>query len=108
MTGAVFASTYLDLPSGLLAISRPAMRDNASGDPGKPRFLRPKVADALRRARRNSAMGMSDANAVATIPAYLIKRLTQASNLHDINGTMICPNILTDFQAMTAPGSAPA
>lgn len=102
MTGNTFASTYLDPPSGILYIARTPQRDNASGDPGKCHFLRPKVADALRRARRNKAMGMTDGQATATIPAYLLKRLTQASNLHDINGTMLAPNILTDFQAMTA------
>jgi hypothetical protein len=107
MTGAVFASTYLDPPSGLLYVPRTAVKDNASGWPRYARFHRGAAADALRRARRNSAMGMTDANAVAAIPAYLIKHLTQASQVKDQSGAFIAPNILTDFQAMTAPGVVP-
>ena len=101
MTGAAFAALYLDPPSGVLYVAYPNQRDNGTGDKGKPHFLRPKIADALRRARRNKAMGMTDAAAVATLPAYCTKYLTQAAGLHDQNGTMLCPNIVTDFNALS-------
>ena len=107
MNGAQFAATYLDPPTGLLFAALPLARDNGTGWPNDIHFHRGWAADALRRARRNSAAGMTDANAVATIPAWLIKRLTQASLVKDANGTLIAPNILTDFQTMTAPGVAP-
>lgn len=107
MTGAQFAATYLDPPTGLLYAAQPVVRDNGTGWPGDIHFHRGWAADALRRARRNSTMGMSDATAVATIPAWLIKRLTQASLVKATGGALIAPNILTDFQTMTTPGTVP-
>lgn len=107
MTGAAFASTYLDPPSGILFIARTPQKDNGTGWSTKVHFHRGWAADALRRARRNSAMGMDDATSVATIPAWLIRRLTQASLVKDSTGTLIAPNILTDFQAMTSLGILP-
>jgi len=107
MTGAQFASTYLDPPSGLLFAAQTTARDNGTGWPNDFHFHRGWAADALRRARRNSAMGMTDPQAVAAIPAWLIKRLTQASLVKNSQGTVIAPNILTDFQAMTTPGTVP-
>ena len=85
MTGPQFASTYLDPPSGLLFVL--AGPGSATTGPGWPsndfHFHRGWAADALRRARRNSGMGMTDPQAVAAIPAWLIKRLTQASLVKD-------------------------
>lgn len=107
MTGAQFAATYLDPPSGILFVARAPMVDQGGGWPNRVRYQRPFAADALRQARKNKAMGMTDAVALANVPPYLIRRLTQTATIKDSTGTAIAPNILTDFQAMTSIEAVP-
>ena len=102
MTGQQFADTYLDPPNGIFYVARTPQRDNGAGWNTKAHFYRGPIADALRRARRNAVMGMSDANAVAGMPAYLTRALTKAATIKDTAGSTIAPNVATDFAAMTS------
>jgi hypothetical protein len=108
MTGQQFADAYLDPPSGIFFIARTPQRDNGSGWNTKAHYYRGFVADALRRARRNSGMGMADATATASIPAYLQRMLNKAATIRDTSGATIAPNVATDFAALTSLGVVPS
>jgi hypothetical protein len=108
MTGQQFADAYLDPPNGIFFVARTPQKDNGYGWPSKAHYYRGFVADALRRARRNSAAGMADATAVAAIPAQLQAKLNKAATIKDSSGATIAPNVATDFAAMTSLGVVPA
>ena len=102
MTGQAFADTYLDPPNGIFYVSRTPQRDNSAGWDRKAHFYRGKVADALRRARRNAVMGMTAPQATAAIPLWLQRHLNKAATIRDSSNTLIAPNVATDFAAVTS------
>ena len=107
MDGPTFAATYLDPPTGIFYVARTPQKDNGYGWPNKAHYYRGFIADALRRARRNSGAGMTDAVATATIPPYLQRMLNKAATIKDSSNTLIAPNVATDFAALVSLGAVP-
>jgi hypothetical protein len=102
MLAQTFADTYLDPPTGVFYVARTPQRDNTAGWNTKAHFYRGKLADALRRARRNGVMGMTDPQAVAAIPLWLQRHVNKAATIKDSTGALIAPNVATDFAGLTS------